>query len=147
MEYNKIREQDIRFSLNTFSNNILEFGDYILFQEYIQVKHDGSQYHYIISKPILAIYLGCFVADQTIGFNYVRWNNDKHTVYVINEHDIKYATCKEVEKIESHIEWNDCIDILGHWKYKPKWRDIIISYRRQNLKQHITESDIKCGER
>lgn len=109
----------------------LEFGDYILFQEYEQDKHDGKQYHYKISKPILAIYLGCFVADQTIGFNYVRWINEQH---------------HEVNEIEQHIEWNDYIDILGHWKCKPNWKGIIESYRKQNPKQSTSASDIEWGK-
>ena len=135
---------DVRRSLNRFIDAKLEFGDYILFQEYEQGKHDGTQYYYKISKPILAIYLGYFVADQTIGFNYVRWNNENHTVYVTNEHVTKYTTCKEVE-IEQHIEWSDYIDILGHWKHKPKWKEIIKSYRQQNLKQNMLSDEIEWG--
>jgi hypothetical protein len=138
----KCYTHDIKRSLNTFINNKIKFGDYILFQEYIQDKYEGDKYHYKISKPILAIYLGCFVADQTIGFNYVRWNNENHIVYITNEHVTKYPVNKEVEEIESHIEWNDYIDILGHWENKPKWKEIIKSYRKQNLKQYITEDEI-----
>jgi hypothetical protein len=137
----------VRRSLNCLIGGTakLEFGDYILFQEYEQGKHDGTQYHYKVSKPILAIYLGCFVADQTIGFNYVRWNNDRHTVYVTNENVTRYPTCKEVSGIEQHIEWSDYIDILGHWKQKPKWKKIIKSYRQQNLKQNISSNEIEWG--
>lgn len=130
--------------LNSFlrGTSKLEFGDFILFQEYEQDKHDGKQYGYKVSKPIMAIYLGCFFADQTLGFNYVRWNNDKHTVYITNEHVKKYPVCKEVEGIEQHIEWSDYIDILGHWKTKPTWKGIIQSYRQQNLKQIIMSDEI-----
>ena len=49
---------------------------------------------------------------------------------------------KEVEKIESHIEWNDYIDILGHWTYKPDWKEIIQKYRKQNLDLIINENNI-----
>jgi hypothetical protein len=117
----------------------LEFGDYILFQEYDQ----GLGYNYKVSKPILAIYLGCFVADQTIGFNYVRWNNDKHTVYLTNEYITRYPQCKEVTSIECHTEWINYIDILGRWKHKPNWKEIIKSYRLQNLKQEVSYSEIE----
>jgi hypothetical protein len=120
----------------------LEFGDYILFQEYVQGLHDGIQYHCTISKPIMAIYLGCFIADQTIGFNYVRWNNDRHSVYITNEYVTRYRTCKEVKEIESHIEWCDVIDILGHWKQKPNWKDIIKSYRKQNTEINMKSDEI-----
>ena len=127
-------------SLNTYIRGVnkLEFGDYILFQEYEQDKHDGIQYHYKVSKPILAIYLGRFIADQTLGFNYVQWINENRIVYVT-----KYPTYKEVSGIEQHIEWNDYIDILGHWKQKPNWKEIIKSYRQQNLKQSVSAYEIK----
>jgi hypothetical protein len=129
--------------LNTFGDESnLEFGDYILFQEYTQDKHDGVQYHYKVSKPILAIYLGYFIADQAIGFNYVRWNNERHTVYVTNEHVMRYPVCKEVSGIEQHIEWSDYIDILGHWKKKPNWKEIISAWRSENLNENISSNEI-----
>ena len=125
--------------LEKFSNSNLKFGDYILFQKYDYL-HDYNEYK--ISKPILAIYLGSFIADQTLGFNYVKWNNDNHSVYITNKHVTNYRVCKEVEKIESHIEWNDYIDILGHWIYKPKWKEIIQAYRKQNLDLITKENNI-----
>ena len=125
--------------LEKFSNSNLKFGDYILFQKYDYL-HDYNEYK--ISKPILAIYLGSFIADQTLGFNYVKWNNDNHSVYITNKHVTNYRVCKEVEKIESHIEWNDYIDILGHWTYKPDWKEIIQKYRKQNLDLIINENNI-----
>lgn len=126
--------------LNTFMSykGKIEFGDYLLFQEYVPYFHDGKEYHYKVSKPTLAIYLGSFIADQTLGFNYVKWNNDQRIVYVTNEHVTRYHTCKEVEQIDNHIEWNDFIDILGHWKCKPNWKEIIKAYRKQNTKQNDT---------
>ncbi len=130
-----------RFLNGHKNNRTTEFGDYILFQEYKEAEHDGKQCHYTVSKPILAIYLGCFVADQTLGFNYVRWNNENHTVRITNEYVTNYPICKEVQEIENHIEWDDYIDILGHWKQKPKWQEIIKAYRKQNLKQNISSSE------
>lgn len=122
-----------------------EFGDYILFQEYKEGEGKDGKNNFNISKPRLVIYLGCFVADQTLGFNYVRWNNENHTVYVTNEYVTKYPVCKQVKEIEQHIDWNDHIDILGHWKTKPKWREIIKSYREQNTEENVMadEFDIK----
>ena len=125
--------------LETFSNSNLKFGDYILFQKYDYL-HDYNEYK--ISKPILAIYLGSFIADQTLGFNYVKWNNENHSVYITNKHVTNYRVYKEVGKIESHIEWNDYIDILGHWTYKPDWKEIIQKYRKQNLDLIINENNI-----
>jgi len=128
--------------LKTFSYNDskLNFGDYILFQKYDEDIYDCKEDKFKVSKPILAIYLGCFVADQALGFNYVRWNNDQHIVRITNEHVTNYPTCKEVEKIESHIEWRDYIDILGHWTNKPTWKEILKEYRKQYSNDIISSS-------
>lgn len=121
----------------------LEFGDYLLFQKYERDKYIDNHYTYKISKPIIAIYLGSFIADQAIGFNYVRWNNDRHSELISNEYVKNYRVCTEVKGIESHIEWDDEIDILGHWKNKPKWKEIIKSYRKQNLKEIMSANEIE----
>ncbi len=128
-------------TLNTFLNADiqLDFGDYLLFQEY---RH-GKQNDYNVSKPILCIYLGYFVADQTLGFNYVKWNNHNHRIYITNEHVTNYRACKEVDKINCHIEWSDFIDILGHWKQKPNWKQIIADYRKQNIDTVVNKTQIQ----
>ena len=121
--------------LNTFiaGNFKLTFGDYVLFQEYKQAKPNG----YSVSKPIFAIYLGSFIADQTLGFNYVRWINENRTIYITNEHVTNYMAYKEVDKIESHIEWDDYIDVLGYWEQRPTWQEILKAYRKQVTKQRV----------
>jgi hypothetical protein len=123
----------------------LKFGDYVLFQEYKQKSYlqDEKQYIYEVTKPILAIYLGFFVADQTIGFNYVRWINENRTVYINNDYIKNYPTNKQVDDIEQHIEWNDCIDILGHWKVKPNWKQILNSYRKENINIFMKSNEIQ----
>jgi len=131
--------------LNSFiSHENLRFGDFILFQEYNRTIYDGEQYHYKISRPILAIYLGCFVADQTLGFNYVKWNNDNRLITltsVIDGKEFKFKVVKQVEGINYHIEWDDYVDILGSWKNKPSWKEILAAYRKQNTEQTTTETD------
>lgn len=128
--------------LKTFLNTKeLEFGDFLLFQEYKRVEED---YRYSVSKPILVVYVGYFVADQTLGFNYVKWVNPNHTVYVSNEHVKNFGVCPEAE-IETHIEWDDYIDVLGHWKVKPTWKEILTAYRTMNKEPLIDydQFDIK----
>ena len=120
----------------------IEFGDYLLFQEYEQGTHDGKQYSYKVSKPTLVIYLGLFVCDQTIGFNYVKWVNENHTERITNKDVTNHPICKEVDGIHQHIEWDDYLDILGHWKNKPKWKEIIKSYRCQNEKAVVMSDEI-----
>jgi hypothetical protein len=114
----------------------LEFGDYILFQEY---NHDET-----ISKPILAIYAGWFIADQTMGFNYVKWVNSNHFFKVKRTHPSLKSPQNpngefevddnEQAEVHSHIEWLNYIDIKGHWKQKPNWKQILKAYRQCNNK-------------
>lgn len=47
-----------------------------------------------------------------------------------------------VEEIEYHVEWDDFIDILGHWENKPNWKQILEKYRLQNTKEFVKESEI-----
>lgn len=95
-----------RTFINEFKN--LAFGDYILFQEYDK---NGD-----VSNPIMAIYLGYFTYDQTVGFYYVRWRNENRLI-------------ETQPKIEEHIEWDEHINILGHWSEKPNMKEIMESYR------------------
>ncbi len=121
----------MRKKLNSFIENYQQyeykFGDFILFQEY----QPGSG-SYKVSKPVYAIFLGTFIADQTIGFNYVRWTNENRYELVSNEHFINQKRYNQVGDIEQHIEWSDYIDILGYWKSRPNWKDLLAAYRKMN---------------
>jgi len=117
-----------------------KFGDYILFQEYVQGNRVNNEYTAIVSKPKLVIYLGVFVADQTLGFNYIEWINDNHFVKI---EGTNYKEIKEVGEIQSHIEWGDYIDILGHWSSRPNWKEILSAYRNQNTDEIISASQFK----
>lgn len=125
--------------LNTYitSGYKLKFGDYILFQKYTP-KDD----QYEVSKPILAIYLNCFVADQTIGFNYIVWNNDNHTISISID-GVMHKYNQEVEQIDNHVEWMEYIDILGYWENRPNWKQIIKAYRKQNTKEVIDNNEFE----
>lgn len=113
--------------LTLLKHNKIKFGDYILFQDY---KYDYKTKSYNVSKPKFVIFLGYFVADQTLGFNYVKWVNENHTECINDE-----CIGKEVREINSHIEWDDYIDILGHWVNKPNWKEIISKYRLMNTNE------------
>lgn len=132
-----------KYLINTFGRfkEEINFGDYILFQEYY---YDRENKKYLVSTPRLVIYLGIFVCDQTIGFNYVQWINDNHSVYFTSEHGT-YPTIKQVSGIASHIHWDDYIDILGHWKQKPNWKEIILAYRNKNIEEAINYDEIEIG--
>lgn len=120
--------------IDKFGEYDYRFGDYILFQEY---KWVNQQYE--VSRPILAIYLGSFPMDQTVGFNYVRWVNENRYTYHTEYPKVKVFN--EVKEIEYHIEWSDYIDILGFWKHKPTWKEILAAYRKLNLSE--TEKQIE----
>ncbi len=129
-----------KMKLNIYTSNFgnLKFGDFILFQEYTKGVHDGNRYHYSISKPIFAVYLGFFLADQAVGFNYVRWVNENRFTRSVEG----YETNGQVENIECHIEWDDYVDILGHWESRPNWKELLQSYRKQNSDTTIVSTDI-----
>jgi len=116
--------------LNPFSDNCnqLKFGDYILFQEYQDRNYKGV---FKVTKPIFAIYLGFFVADQAFAFNYVKWVNENR---------------EEVYDIDNHIEWSDYINILGIWKVKPTWQEIISKYRNQEIDEYVDSDDIDWND-
>lgn len=115
--------------LNSFIKNVskLSFGDYILFQEYSKRKWDEptKQYIYEITDPILAIYIGWICVDQTIGFEYILWHNNNK---------------ESISTVLSHIEWNDYIDILGHWSKMPNWKEIKPCWKNRNFDK-ITPSE------
>jgi hypothetical protein len=125
--------------LNKFTKNLesLSFGNYILFQEIIQ--SDESNKICIVSNPILAIYLGWFPADQTVGFNYIKWNNDKRLIRTVdNNYEIK-----EVDSIYCHIEWTNYIHMLGIWNNKPNYKEILLAYRTKINNPILLQSEIE----
>ena len=118
------------YELNSLLENFgtLKFGDYVLFQEYIQTSYnkEEKQHYYQISKPIYAIYLGHFFADQTIGCNYVKIINPNKTVkrtITVKDQTFDVYNAKEAE-LYNHIEWTDYINIIDIWKYKPSFSEL-----------------------
>lgn len=99
-----------------------QFGDFLLFQEYKKHHYDNEKklWCYSVSKPIYATYLRCYVVDQTIGFDYLRYMKD----------------CNDDIPMESfwgsHIEWDDYINILGHWKSRPSFKQLLKAYRKED---------------
>lgn len=117
-----------KIKLNTVVTNDIRFGDYILFQEYKRLDYDGKQYDYTRSTPRLAIFLGWFVADQTIGFEYTCWRNDMRQW--------------EFSTIEHHIDWSDHTDLLAHWKYKPTWKEILPAMRKAKVACQVKNEEV-----
>lgn len=118
-----MKEEPLKLVTYINHSRFIEYGDYILFQEY--KRNDDCSY--TVTKPILVLYLGAFAADQTIGFEYIKWNKD---------------CSNRPNKIDEHVEWSNYINILGHWKRKPNWKDIIKAYRKQNTKSTVHTFDI-----
>lgn len=120
--------------LNTFIENCgtLKFGDFILFQEYSYSRHNIN---FSISKPILAIFLGDFIADQTLGFDYIKWYK--------SEANSPNLETTELPKITNHVEWDDYIDILGMWSYRPNFRELLSAYRSQNIARTANDKEVE----
>jgi hypothetical protein len=122
--------------LNTLlEHKKMKFGDFFLFQEYkSQMTRDKPV---IITKPILAIFLGYFIADQALSCNYVQWvNTDLTELRESGHRDIR-----EVKDIKVHYEWDDYIDILGHWEKRPNYKEILVAYRKYNPDIFTTHDD------
>lgn len=116
----------LKFKTVTSAN--IRFGDFILFQEYKRLEYDGKQYDYVRRKPCLAIFLGWFVADQTIGFEYTPWRND--------------ARMWEFSTIEHHIEWDNYTELIAHWKHKPSWKEILPEMRKAKELCQVKEDEM-----
>lgn len=126
-------------TINPFGENIdLKIGDFILFQEYKSEYKDGH-YQYNISKPIYAIYLGFYILDMALAFNYVKWINNNREM-VTNEKG--YSSIKEITEIQYHIEWDDFVDIIGHWNHRPTKQELLTAYRKYNTKSIILSDEI-----
>lgn len=106
----------------------LKFGDFLLFQEYNHLKYNHNTY--CVGRPKLVIYLGFFIADQTLGFNYIQWNNELRPIKITNRYVKNYKSFKQVGKVENHIEWDEFIDILGHWERRPTWKELLSAFRK-----------------
>jgi len=118
--------------LNTLIKNCgtLRFGDFILLQLYKRQGYDRNIecYRYEIMKPTLALFLGLMPCDQTIGMEYVPWlKNDFN----------------RSPELEQHVEWDDYIDILGHWSDRPTFKELRNAFRKQMPIGVILESSIK----
>jgi len=107
----------MRLLNDLISTNNLKFGEFILFQHYKQNGYNGICYEYSISKPILAIHLRTSIADMALFIDYVEYiKDDFHNFH----------------KIKTIFEWDDAIDILGHWDYMPKYKELLSTYRNKN---------------
>ncbi len=106
-----------------FYNKTFKFGDFILIQNYKQ-KHKDGKYVYVVEKPELGIFLNYFPADQTIGFDYIKWIKDSIPF------EIDFSAR---DFMSSHYDWDDHLELLGSWKYRPNWEEILESYRKANL--------------
>jgi hypothetical protein len=117
--------------LNTFIEGGLDmkFGDFVLFQEYGQLQHDGTQYHYSVSRPVLAVFVSVQPCDQTVEMVYMPWQNvNRFGAY---------------PRLGAHAEWSNYIDILGRWSHRPTWREILKAYRTLNLCERVVSDQMR----
>lgn len=119
--------------LATLADSQLEQGDFVIFQVY-EAKTDIYKVH----KPKVAIFLNYDILDQALAFNYVLWLNPSHQIL----NDSGYMDTKQPE-INGYVEWSDTIDILAHFKYKPKFKEILEAFRNQNLSEEVKPEDIE----
>jgi hypothetical protein len=114
--------------INTLINSehTPRFGNFILFQEYVPNEIDNN-ISYEVTRPILAVVLDIFTASQTIGFHYIRYIPDFS------------KSMFNTPKVESHIEWNEYIDILGLWTHKPSFKEYRDAARNRERKNGVDD--------
>lgn len=113
-------------TLDTFINHnpFPKFGDFILFQEY------GEKY---VSKPIFVIFIGTEVWDQAVGFYYLKWTKEP----------MKFGQFIDpVKSIRSHVEWDEVINILGHWDHRPNFKELLFAYRKYEKRSVVPSEEI-----
>lgn len=102
-------------------------GNFILFQEYNPTYKVDRKNAYKVSRPILAVVLDTFVADQTVGFNYVKYVPD------FSERP------SNTPVVDCHIEWSTYIDILGLWTQKPSFKEYRDAARNRERKNFVDD--------
>ena len=112
----------------------LKFGDFILFQNYNNVGIENGQIKYEVDKPAFGIYIEEISTKGSIGFEFIRWRNNNRN----NEIREKF--------VESYIEWEDFVDILGHWNHRPSWKEMLKAYRKQNTEKITFSGQITTGK-
>lgn len=106
---------------------LFKIGDFILLQEYI---YDFENKRFNVGEPVLVMFVRHFVADQTIGFDAIKWTKD------FSNHEIEQF---------SFIEWHDYIDILGHWPKRPTFRELKAAFMTRNNNAFGTYDDINVN--
>ncbi len=110
---------------NTYLNLVDKpvMGDWLLFKHIIPEKNQ-------ISKPILALIIGHTFWDMALVLEYVTETRAfEYNSQIYNEITDQYRfyfeySGKEIQYIQF---WTDDIEILGHWKNKPSFKEIKFS--------------------
>lgn len=94
-----------------------KFGDWILFR---RICKRG------IGRPILALCVGHTIYDQSLVLEYVEnYRGFHHNSELLNlSTGCYYPVSDNDRKVENVIFWFDDIQILGHWKSKPSFRQL-----------------------
>ena len=118
--------------LNNIITNNFEFGDWFLYQQYDHIwDKDIKQYKYMVSKPIMAMFIQWWPCDQTVDVEHLIWS--KYGIHRKNQ---------IAANVQWFAEWMDYGDVLGHWKHKPSWKEIIVAYRKQNKREFLLSEEI-----
>jgi hypothetical protein len=101
----------------------LKFGDRILFRH---IKPEGgNRRRSVISRPIIAIFLGISAWDMATVINFVQPRRAWITNCKIGDNE-ENATPERLDDYEAEqIQfWTDNVILLGHWKTKPTFGEL-----------------------
>lgn len=113
-----------------------KMGDWLLFRHICNEKE--------ISEPILALVIGHTIWDQALVLEYVtEWRTwEANTEYNCNPKYNLYVSLSFIDKETKQIQfWTDDIQVLGHWKIKPNFKQLLKSYRNAKTTLALSHSN------
>jgi hypothetical protein len=111
--------------------NDVEMGDWLLFNHIREYK--------TISRPILGLVAGHNIWDQALVLEIVEPRRAFHHNSTINE-DYETPISLVDQDVQYFIFWDDDIRVIGHWKFKPKvkeLRSVFLIFERKNKLKNL----------
>jgi len=108
-------------------------GEWLLFKHVMRDENSES-----ISRPILGLVVGHTFWDMALVLEYVtEWRAWECNSKVLNTNVDSYYPIVDNDKTVKHIQfWTDNIIVIGHWEYKPKFKELraaFSSYNQNNI--------------
>lgn len=114
---------------------LLEFGDWILFQHIMYERKSDKEHQAFASRPLFGLFVTWTVWDQALVLNFIEKNRAYMLHCAVNKEithpeyaDIFPFGCED-PTIETFQQWTENVHMLGVWKQKPSISDLRIAYK------------------